>query len=63
MRIAGSTAIVTGGNCGIGEAFVRALVAAGASKVYVGSRKLAGAAHLEGEFPTNAVAVELDVTD
>jgi NAD(P)-dependent dehydrogenase (short-subunit alcohol dehydrogenase family) len=38
------------------------LIAAGARKVYVGSRTLESAAHLEEQFPQQAVAVELDVT-
>ncbi|MES2339804.1 MAG: SDR family oxidoreductase [Pseudomonadota bacterium] len=59
MEIAGSVAIVTGGNRGIGEAFVRALIAAGAAKVYVGSRDPANAAHLvDGD---KVVALKLDV--
>ncbi len=39
MKIEDSVALVTGGNRGIGEAFVRAFVAAGAKRVYVGSRQ------------------------
>lgn len=63
MEIAGSVAIVTGGNRGIGEAFVRALLAADASRVYVGTRQREAAAHLVGEGAGRVVAVELDVTD
>lgn len=62
MKVAGSIAIVTGGNRGIGEAFVRCLIEAGAEKVYVGTRRLEAASHLADEFPDQAVAVELDVT-
>ena len=39
MQIAGSIALVTGGNRGLGKAFVQALLDAGARKVYVGTRK------------------------
>jgi NAD(P)-dependent dehydrogenase (short-subunit alcohol dehydrogenase family) len=63
MKVAGSVAIVTGGNRGIGESFVRALLGAGASKVYVGTRVLEGANHLVEAYPDQAIAVELDVTD
>ncbi len=63
MEVKDSVAIVTGGNRGIGEAFVRELLAAGASKVYVGARKIESADHLQREFPDRAVAVALDVTD
>ena len=38
MQITGSTALVTGANRGIGAAIARALLAAGAAKVYAGAR-------------------------
>jgi NAD(P)-dependent dehydrogenase (short-subunit alcohol dehydrogenase family) len=40
MNIKGSVALVTGGNRGLGRSLVQALLAAGARKVYVGSRTL-----------------------
>jgi len=61
MEIKDSVAFVTGGNRGIGEAFVRALLAAGAARVYVGTRDVANARHLVDEDP-RVVAVELDVS-
>jgi NAD(P)-dependent dehydrogenase (short-subunit alcohol dehydrogenase family) len=59
--VAGSVAIVSGGNRGIGRSFVEELLAGGAAKVYCGSRNLA-------DVPTEllaagAIAVELDITD
>jgi len=63
MDIEGAAAIVTGGNRGIGEGFVRALLEAGAARVYVGARDPAAAAHLADEFGDRAVPVALDVTD
>lgn len=63
MEIKGSTALVTGGNRGIGEAFVRVLLASGAARVYVGSRDASAAAALAAEFPGRCLAIELDVTD
>ena len=63
MKTAGSIAIVTGGNRGIGEAFVRELLGSGADKVYVGTRALAAADHLVDEFPNRIIPIQLDVTD
>ena len=63
MKIAGATALVTGGNRGIGEAFVRAFLAAGAAQVYVGTRDVENARDLVAEFPDRVVAVQLDVTN
>lgn len=63
MNIEGATALVTGGNRGIGEAFVRALLAAGAAHVHVGARDPANAAHLVGEAPDRVGVVRLDVSD
>lgn len=62
MNLEGSVALVTGGNRGIGEAFVRALLAGGAAKVYVGARNPRDAAHLVAEAPERAIAVALDIT-
>lgn len=62
MDIEGSVAIVTGGNRGIGEAFVRAFLAAGAKRVYAGARDPQSAAHLVVEAPDRVVAVQLDVS-
>jgi NAD(P)-dependent dehydrogenase (short-subunit alcohol dehydrogenase family) len=63
MEINGCVGLVTGGNRGIGESFVRVLLQSGASKVYAGSRDPAAAAHLVEQFPGRCVALELDVTD
>jgi NAD(P)-dependent dehydrogenase (short-subunit alcohol dehydrogenase family) len=38
MDITGCTALVTGANRGLGNAYVEALLAAGAAKVYAGAR-------------------------
>ncbi len=61
MKIEGCTALVTGGNRGIGEGFVQQLLEAGAKKVYVAARKLEDseqAAKADGRL----VPIELDVT-
>ena len=62
MEIKDSVALVTGGNRGIGEAFVRAFLQAGAAKVYVATRDVANAKHLVEEGAGKVVAVELDVS-
>ena len=61
MDIKDSVALVTGGNRGIGEAFVRAFLGAGAARVYVGTRDVANAAHLVEEGAGRVIAVQLDV--
>lgn len=59
--ISGAVAVVTGGNRGIGEAFVRELLTQGAAKVYAGVRDVAS---LSAELcALGVVPVELDVTD
>jgi NAD(P)-dependent dehydrogenase (short-subunit alcohol dehydrogenase family) len=63
MDINGCVGLVTGGNRGIGEAFVRMLLESGARKVYAGSRDPQAAAHLVEAHPGRCVALELDVTD
>jgi NAD(P)-dependent dehydrogenase (short-subunit alcohol dehydrogenase family) len=57
MKIQGSTALVTGANRGLGLAFAKALLAAGARKVYAGARDPATVT-LPGVIP-----VKLDVTN
>lgn len=59
--VAGCTALVTGGNRGIGRAFVEELIAGGATKVYCGARKTRD---VPAELAAaGAIAVPLDVTD
>jgi NAD(P)-dependent dehydrogenase (short-subunit alcohol dehydrogenase family) len=62
MEIEGATALVTGGNRGIGEAFVRAFVEAGARRVYAGSRTEGAALPLVEAAPDVVREVVLDTT-
>jgi NAD(P)-dependent dehydrogenase (short-subunit alcohol dehydrogenase family) len=57
MKINGSVALVTGGNRGLGEQFVRALIQAGASKVYAAARD-----PRKVTVP-GAIPLALDITD
>jgi NAD(P)-dependent dehydrogenase (short-subunit alcohol dehydrogenase family) len=56
MKIEGCVALVTGANRGLGKAYVDALFAMGAAKVYAGARDPASIAD------SKAIAVKLDVT-
>jgi NAD(P)-dependent dehydrogenase (short-subunit alcohol dehydrogenase family) len=61
IQIEGATALVTGGNRGIGRAFVQELLAQGAARVYAGARN---PDDVDAELLTaGAVAVRLDITD
>ncbi|WP_284736091.1 SDR family oxidoreductase [Dongia deserti] len=58
-----AVALVTGCNRGIGPETVRALLKAGARKIYVGARKLDGIKSLLAEAPDRLQAMEIDVTN
>src|SRR5579862_9311459 len=58
MEIEGCIALVTGANRGLGKAYVDALLAAGAAKVYAGARDLASIPATR----ERVVPVRLDVT-
>ncbi|MCW2992981.1 MAG: short chain dehydrogenase [Conexibacter sp.] len=57
MNVEGSVALVTGANRGLGRAFARALLDAGAAKVYAGARDPASVTD------PDVIPVALDVTD
>jgi NAD(P)-dependent dehydrogenase (short-subunit alcohol dehydrogenase family) len=61
--ITGSVALVTGCNRGIGPETVRALLKAGAKKIYVGTRKPDGIKSLIAEAPDKLHPIEIDVTN
>lgn len=61
MNIEGCTALVTGGNRGIGAGFVEELLAQGARRIYLAARSLADA-NAAGAGNSRVVPLELDVT-
>lgn len=63
MKIDGSVALVTGANRGIGRAYVEALLARGAAKVYAAARDPSSVADLVEDGDGRVVALALDVTD
>lgn len=62
MKVEGCTAIVTGGNRGIGLGFVMELIEAGAERVYIASRKLSDAQSIAESNPDKLKPIQLDVT-
>lgn len=63
MEIEGCTALVTGGNRGIGEGFVEELIDQGAARVYIGSRSIDAAKDIVSKAPDRLEAVQLDVSN
>jgi NAD(P)-dependent dehydrogenase (short-subunit alcohol dehydrogenase family) len=63
MRIKNSVALVTGANRGIGLELVKALLDAGASKVYAGGRKMEALEAAKSLDGTRVVPVLVDVTN
>ena len=63
MQIAGSVALVTGANRGLGKCFVDALITRGAAKVYACARDTASLTSLIDSYGDKIEAVSLDVTD
>ncbi|MCW5649404.1 MAG: SDR family oxidoreductase [Ramlibacter sp.] len=63
MKIADTTALVTGANRGIGFELVRALRDAGAARIYATARDPSTLEHVRQLAPDRVVPLSLDVTD
>ncbi|MBT0652505.1 SDR family oxidoreductase [Geomobilimonas luticola] len=63
MQLKGKIALVTGGNGGIGTAFVAQLLQREVSKVYATVRNADSGNHLKQLDPERVVVIELDITD
>lgn len=63
IQIKRAIALVTGANRGIGRAFVEALHAAGAQKIYATARNIDSLADIVALDPARIVPLTLDVTN
>lgn len=63
MNLNGSVALVTGANRGIGQAFVEALVQAGATRIYATARNVDSLKDVMAIAPERIVPLALDVTN
>jgi NAD(P)-dependent dehydrogenase (short-subunit alcohol dehydrogenase family) len=63
MKIEGAVALVTGANRGIGRAYLEALIARGAAKIYAGARDPSRLADLAAAHPGKIVPLKLDITN
>ncbi|MDH5230889.1 MAG: SDR family NAD(P)-dependent oxidoreductase [Gammaproteobacteria bacterium] len=63
FTIQGKTALVTGANRGIGAAFVKALVNAGAQTVYAGVRDMDALRTMQQQYTNTVKPIHLDVTN
>ncbi|BAY98556.1 short-chain dehydrogenase/reductase SDR [Tolypothrix tenuis PCC 7101] len=63
MDIKNSVVLVTGANRGIGEAFVKALSDAGASRIYATARNIDSLKEIVAISSTSIIPLELDITN
>jgi NAD(P)-dependent dehydrogenase (short-subunit alcohol dehydrogenase family) len=63
MKIAGAVALVTGSSRGIGRAYLDALIAGGAAKVYAAARDPGQLHDMVAAHPDKIVPLKLDITE
>jgi len=63
MKVAGSTALVTGANQGIGRGFVDVLLARGAAKIYATARRVETLSEVVALDPKRIVPLQLDIAN
>lgn len=63
MELTSSIALVTGANGGLGRAYVEALLAAGAARIYATARRLESLTEVVSLAPERVVPIQLDITD
>lgn len=63
MRLANSVALVTGANGGLGKAYVEALLAVGAARIYAAARKPESLTGIVALDPQRVIPIQLDIAD
>jgi NAD(P)-dependent dehydrogenase (short-subunit alcohol dehydrogenase family) len=63
MNVQDSVAFVTGANRGIGKAYVKALLQAGARRIYATARSIEALTDVVAIAPDRIISIALDVTD
>ncbi|MBD2104298.1 SDR family oxidoreductase [Leptolyngbya sp. FACHB-261] len=63
MKLENSVALVTGANGGLGKAYVEALLAVGAERIYAAARKPESLSRIVALDPERVVPIQLDITD
>jgi NAD(P)-dependent dehydrogenase (short-subunit alcohol dehydrogenase family) len=63
MQVQGAIALVTGANGGIGQYYIQALQATGATRIYAGARNPDSLKDIAATDPDRIIPIPLDITD